>query len=92
MRPASSPGPRQLPSGAVAIGPWTVSARAGRVYLSCDPNADADLATGPALDLAAAIHDAATAAERAAVELAELVDLDPAKLAELARRPVEVIA
>jgi hypothetical protein len=69
--PATPPstGPRRLPSGAVQVGPFTVAHRAGRVYVHLDPDADPDLATGPALDLAAAVHDAALAAEAAALEL-----------------------
>jgi hypothetical protein len=91
MHSPSSPGPRQLPSGAVAIGPWTIAARPGRVYLSVDPAADGDLSTGAAYEMAAAIHHAAGLAERTAVELAALTDTPPVP-AGREPTPAEVIA
>lgn len=70
--PAPPPGgastTRRLPSGAAQVGPWTISSRPGRVYLHADPAADSDLRPAAAVDLAAALLDAALDADAAVLD------------------------
>jgi hypothetical protein len=66
--PGASTTTRRLPSGAIQVGPWTVAARPGRVYLAAEPDADTDLRPDVAIDLAAALLDQALTADAHALD------------------------